>query len=484
MNTNNTQIDGDMSVGRNVAVGGAMNVQGDATVNHDLTVKGWLNAPNIKGPNKGVFTSLDDLSAVYPTPQDGWYAGVGTSAPFALYVGKNGVWTATGGTMSNPGGSHFMGYAPATNPTPVPTEERVYITARADTNQGPKTYTGYGNSSWIASQGTQYIIWWDGESWKRSLIDRDNATISNDPRRGGAIIRIPSVEGETGTTRTVDVLTSAEDVAHVVRMQVDGVDVAPTNELVFDLDASGDDTAHTVNIVLDNEWGDETPECFEGIEAESITLPYGMRTYNAPVGAPDTEVILPETVEYIDSTAIEESESDGGSSQYLRLTGAPPTLDNDIAWDWIDTLTLPKRYSLLYSADTAWQAAVADVSTANCDDGTSYVAKTVGMVHVAEEAGEHVFSFGSLPEYHVVQWSGDNSITINAIGNSEKNYILIKGTGTITGVTLPNGLTAIGEYKGMPIRGSLNNLNYDALEVGFVKSKSNVIISFAHVGAH
>ena len=94
-----THIDGDIAIGRNIAMGGKANVAGSVQVGHDLKVKGWLDAPNIKGANKGVFTSLEALEAAYPEPQDGWFAGVGASTPFTAYTGSNGAWVATGGTI-------------------------------------------------------------------------------------------------------------------------------------------------------------------------------------------------------------------------------------------------------------------------------------------------------------------------------------------------------------------------------------------------
>ena len=48
-----TEIEGDVSVGRHVSIGGNANVQGNATVKKNLKVEGWLDAKNIKGPNKG-----------------------------------------------------------------------------------------------------------------------------------------------------------------------------------------------------------------------------------------------------------------------------------------------------------------------------------------------------------------------------------------------------------------------------------------------
>jgi hypothetical protein len=94
-----TQIDGDMSLGRNIAMGGKATIAGSTQIGHDLVVKGWLDAPNIKAANKGVFTSLEALEAAYPEPQDGWFAGIGDSTPFTAYTGQDGSWVATGGTI-------------------------------------------------------------------------------------------------------------------------------------------------------------------------------------------------------------------------------------------------------------------------------------------------------------------------------------------------------------------------------------------------
>lgn len=94
-----TQIDGDVSVGRNVAIGGKADIAGSVSIGHNLKVEGWLEAPNIKGANKGIFLTVQELREAYPVPHDGWMAGVGASTPFTAYVGKGGDWVATGGTI-------------------------------------------------------------------------------------------------------------------------------------------------------------------------------------------------------------------------------------------------------------------------------------------------------------------------------------------------------------------------------------------------
>ena len=94
-----TQIDGDVSVGRNVAIGGTANIAGSVKIGHSLKVNGWLDAPNIKGTNKGVFLTVEALRTAYPNPHDGWFAGVGASTPFSAYIGNGGEWVATGGKI-------------------------------------------------------------------------------------------------------------------------------------------------------------------------------------------------------------------------------------------------------------------------------------------------------------------------------------------------------------------------------------------------
>ena len=70
MSTNNN-IQGSASVSRDFSVGGDARVNGNAEVCHNLIVKGWLEAPNIKGPLKGFFNSEEALKRAYPRPMAG-----------------------------------------------------------------------------------------------------------------------------------------------------------------------------------------------------------------------------------------------------------------------------------------------------------------------------------------------------------------------------------------------------------------------------
>ena len=85
MSLRNTEIEGDASVGRSVNVGMHARVIGDVRVGHNVTVKGWLDAPNVKGPLKGLYASEERLKEAYPDPEPGWYALVGDTLPADLW---------------------------------------------------------------------------------------------------------------------------------------------------------------------------------------------------------------------------------------------------------------------------------------------------------------------------------------------------------------------------------------------------------------
>lgn len=92
------EIDGNVSVSRDARVGGKADVEGNLRVKHNLRVDGWLDAPHIKGPCKGLFLTLEALCSAYPEPDAGSWALVGSTLPAALYVADGGVWTDTGET--------------------------------------------------------------------------------------------------------------------------------------------------------------------------------------------------------------------------------------------------------------------------------------------------------------------------------------------------------------------------------------------------
>lgn len=93
-----TQIDGDVTIGHNAHIGGKVEVAGCISVGRDLRVYGWLDAPNIKGPSKGLFKTEAQLLTTYPKPHNGWWALVATPKTSdhlgQLYIAEGGHWVA------------------------------------------------------------------------------------------------------------------------------------------------------------------------------------------------------------------------------------------------------------------------------------------------------------------------------------------------------------------------------------------------------
>jgi hypothetical protein len=104
--TKTTHLDGDVSVGRHITLGGNADIAGSTHIGHDLVVDGWLEAPNIRGANKGFFLDEAKLQEAYPRPQKGWWAVVGDSIPGPIYVVEKGKWKNSGKT-GGVGGSDF-----------------------------------------------------------------------------------------------------------------------------------------------------------------------------------------------------------------------------------------------------------------------------------------------------------------------------------------------------------------------------------------
>ena len=92
-----TQIDGDVSVGRNVATGGNASIAGGCVIDHDLQVKGWLNAPNIKSSCKGLFLSSLTLISSYPTASYGDWALVKPSGSGDVFPAELWLWSEESG---------------------------------------------------------------------------------------------------------------------------------------------------------------------------------------------------------------------------------------------------------------------------------------------------------------------------------------------------------------------------------------------------
>lgn len=94
----NTQIKGNLAVSCNSTTAGHSTVRGNAEVKGNLKVGGWLDAPNIKTPCKGLFAGEEALTAAYPRARPGWWALVGPSIPARIFIAENGRWTDSGET--------------------------------------------------------------------------------------------------------------------------------------------------------------------------------------------------------------------------------------------------------------------------------------------------------------------------------------------------------------------------------------------------
>lgn len=98
----NTQIKGSLAVSCDTIIAGHSSTGGNAEVKGNLKVGGWLDAPNLKTPCKGLFSGEAALTSAYPQALPGWWAFVGTSFPAKIYVADNGSWMDSGSTGGDP----------------------------------------------------------------------------------------------------------------------------------------------------------------------------------------------------------------------------------------------------------------------------------------------------------------------------------------------------------------------------------------------
>ena len=88
-------FDGDVSVGRNISLGGKLTSQGGAEFKGNVNIAGWLDAKNIKATNKGLFVSEEELIKCYPEPLNGWFALVSDTSDVTkafIFSASDGAW--------------------------------------------------------------------------------------------------------------------------------------------------------------------------------------------------------------------------------------------------------------------------------------------------------------------------------------------------------------------------------------------------------
>lgn len=92
----NIAIEGDLGIGRNVALGGRLTTQGSVHIKRHVRIDGVLDAEHHKYVNKGLFTTAERLRAQYPEPHNGWYAYVGNSMPARMWIAWGYEWIDSG----------------------------------------------------------------------------------------------------------------------------------------------------------------------------------------------------------------------------------------------------------------------------------------------------------------------------------------------------------------------------------------------------
>lgn len=92
INTENNAPTTDVAVSGTENPGGIEIVNGTATLDGNLKVNGYVEAQSIRGPFKGLFSTLDVLKLAYPSPSAGWSALVGATLPATLYHVVNDEW--------------------------------------------------------------------------------------------------------------------------------------------------------------------------------------------------------------------------------------------------------------------------------------------------------------------------------------------------------------------------------------------------------
>lgn len=79
--------------------GGDVVINNNLTVGNRLKVNGLIQAKGIKQPNRGLFLTIAELRAAYPSPEIGDWATVGNTVPAEVWVCQTpGIWTDTGQT--------------------------------------------------------------------------------------------------------------------------------------------------------------------------------------------------------------------------------------------------------------------------------------------------------------------------------------------------------------------------------------------------
>ena len=128
------KIDGDVTIARHVTAGGNATIDGSVQINHNIKIKGWLDAPNVATPMKGLFSSEERLKAAYDDLREGWYALVHTgNGQAGCWVVQDGKWKNTGDTVAITQGASIADFMNEVN-TAIEAEAQDRYQGDADLN--------------------------------------------------------------------------------------------------------------------------------------------------------------------------------------------------------------------------------------------------------------------------------------------------------------------------------------------------------------
>lgn len=108
----NIEIEGSALLGRGLAAAGDIRVGGDLHVKRDVKIEGWLDAPNLLNPAKGLYATVEELEECHRDPRPGSWALVGESLPAQLYVAHGRRWCNTGTLTGTPQVARMGGDTP------------------------------------------------------------------------------------------------------------------------------------------------------------------------------------------------------------------------------------------------------------------------------------------------------------------------------------------------------------------------------------
>lgn len=328
--------------------------------------------------------------------------------------------------------ANFMGIAnPNTPPAASPDNKQMYVALPANFK---RTFQGFGvgGSNYTLAAGRFAIFYYDSDQWNRAIMVVNGTTSSPIDSRQRVILE-PVL---TPITRRI-----LADDSRVVTMTYDGADIDPTDSV--DLDSS----QHVVTFTIDD-------PTFSGVlPADTLdgafgtwVLPEGIRTLaNNQTGVTASAVVLPTTCTEIATGAIESL-----AVTSLTLTGAPPTLDSQIDWSNVTTLTIPSQYAMLYQRED-WLAVINTIvaagGTVNSDSGTPYNATPQMHSYRTPSSAEWTYLLNTRSASTV--GSTPNARYAKAQVNGINGLIILPDVFTLpTGLSMTNINTANAAFSG------------------------------------